>query len=69
MKWVIVATIVALAAGMAPATADESVAGPTQTPVADQPDWSSPAGTVTTEPEELVDRSGDTGSMTVVYAV
>ncbi len=61
MRRAIVAISVALSLGAAPAAADDS-----GTPAAD---WAQPAATVAQNPSALVAKSGDSGEMTVVYAV
>lgn len=60
----IVAISVVLSLGVVPAAADDSVA-PAEQPQA----WESPAASVTTDAQRLVDAAGDTGPATVVYAV
>jgi len=63
-----VALCVALALGTTPAVADDVVVPPADpAPVTDQ--WTRPAPSVSTDPQQLVEESGDTGAMTVVYAV
>lgn len=61
MRRAIVAISVALSLGAAPGAADDSVA-----PAAD---WAQPAASVAQDPAALVAKAGDTGDMTVVYAV
>lgn len=59
-----------------PGAADDAVV-PTSTPSTDQPSatsgpstaWQEPAATVTADPADVVEQSGETGEMTVVYAV
>ncbi len=62
--------------GVTPGAADDAVV-PTSTPSTDQPSatsgpstaWQEPAATVTADPADVVEQSGETGEMTVVYAV
>lgn len=62
--------------GVTPVAADDAVV-PTSTPSTDQPSatsgpstaWQEPAATVTADPADVVEQSGETGEMTVVYAV
>ncbi|HQR80680.1 MAG TPA: S8 family serine peptidase [Actinomycetota bacterium] len=84
MKRVLVAIALALALGVTPAAADDPAAAPSPLGPADAPvagtapvpavptsaeDWTQPAPTVTADPQAVVEKSGDSGSMTVVYAV
>jgi subtilisin family serine protease len=75
VKRAFVAIFLALALGATPVAADDAVvpvaAAPTdQPPVTDQSNaWQEPAATVSADPVEVVERSGETGEMTVVYAV
>ncbi len=64
-----------MAVGITPAAADDRVATPPgpgveqpAAPAAD-PAWTQPAASVVADPEQIVEKSGDTGAMTVVYAV
>ncbi len=59
---------VALALGVSPAAADDASSAPVDTPLPAQ-DWQQPAPSVTADPQDLVEASGDSGAMTVVYAV
>jgi subtilisin family serine protease len=76
VKRVFVAVFLALAMGVTPVAADDAVV-PTSTPSTDQPSatsgpstaWQEPAATVTADPADVVEQSGETGEMTVVYAV
>ena len=76
MKRVFVAVFLAWAMGVTPGAADDAVV-PTSTPSTDQPSatsgpstaWQEPAATVTADPADVVEQSGETGEMTVVYAV
>lgn len=76
MKRVFVAVFLAWAMGVPPGAADDAVV-PTSTPSTDQPSatsgpstaWQEPAATVTADPADVVEQSGETGEMTVVYAV
>lgn len=61
-----VAIAVALSLGVAPAVADDTVL-PAEPPA--PPAWTRPAASVDQDPAALVAASGDTGAMTVVYAV
>jgi subtilisin family serine protease len=74
----LVAIVVALTLGVTPAVADDSAVTPADSPPAGtsipvpappDPAWQEPAESVITDPEDLVADSGDTGAMTVVYAV
>ncbi len=78
VKRAFVSIVVALAMGVTPAAADDSSMAPadspspsTATPVLSPPDpsWQEPAESVIADPEDVVEESGDTGAMTVVYAV
>lgn len=60
--------VIALALGITPAAADDAGHAPGQTP-APAPQWQEPAASVTTDPQTLVEESGDAGAMTVVYAI
>ena len=66
MKRAFVAIAVALALGTAPVAAD-AVGTPAPEPVAHA--WEQPAATVLADPDTVVAQSGDSGAMTVVYAV
>jgi len=76
VKRVFVAALLAWAMGVTPGAADDAVV-PTSTPSTDQPSatsgpstaWQEPAATVTADPADVVEQSGETGEMTVVYAV
>jgi len=76
VKRVFVAVFLAWAMGVTPGAADDAVV-PTSTPSTDQPSatsgpstaWQEPAATVTADPADVVEQSGETGEMTVVYAV
>ncbi len=67
------AAAVALSMGVAPVAAEDSGTPATPTPgpapVAAAADWTEPAATVEQDPASLVEASGDSGTMTVVYAV
>lgn len=66
MKRAFVAIAVALALGTTPAAADDGSSAPLDPPTQN---WQQPASSVTTDPQTLVEQSGDSGAMTVVYAV
>ncbi len=66
VKRAFVAIAVALALGTTPAAADDGSSAPLAPATQD---WQQPAPSVTTDPQTLVEKSGDSGAMTVVYAV
>jgi subtilisin family serine protease len=59
----IVAISVVLSLGVMPAAADDSVAPPAD------PQWAQPAASVSQDAASLVEQAGDSGAMTIVYAV
>ncbi len=67
MKRALVAIAVALALGSAPVAADDDAGTPTPAPAAQA--WEEPSATVLADPDTVVAQSGDSGAMTVVYAV
>ncbi len=72
MRWRIVAAPVALSVALALGTtpvAAEDVVVPSAEPTPVSVQWTEPAPTVSTDPQHLVEESGDSGAMTVVYAV
>jgi subtilisin family serine protease len=53
--------------GAMPARADDGTSVPPRTP--SQEPWAKPAASVVADPQDLVEQSGDTGAVTIVYAV
>lgn len=64
MRRTLVAILVALSVGVAPVAADDS-----GVPSAPDAAWAQPAATVDTAPAVIVESSGESGGMSVVYAV
>lgn len=69
MKRGFVALVVAVALGASPAAADPGTVGAQPPAPTDDQDWTEPTASVATDPADLVEDSGDSGAMTVVYAV